>query len=276
MKILMKRLQNLYTKASAVAASLNGSTSTRRWQFTPALAAALCLLPMQHVAAQDYEFSKNLSLAGSPPVFNVYSLSADAEVEVHNDLMTANLVVQAEGSDAAELAESINETMAWAVEQMKVFQAISTETRDYQTRPRYDSSSARRIIGWYASQTLQLSTDDFEAAGLAIQTLQERLQVQGIKLSAKRETRRKSEDKLIKQALLAFKQRAELVQKSMNASGYGIIDVNITSDGFETPVYRERMLMDRASGAAVESAPAIEAGTSRVHVRVDGRIQLDK
>jgi len=227
------------------------------------------------LSAQGFNIRPSSSQPDAEPIFGVFALSADAEVEVPNDLMTAKLVVQAEGNDAAVLAEQINSTMVWAVEQMKQFQAIRTETRDYQTRPRYDNKSGRRIVGWYASQTLQLATDDFEAAGLAIQTLQERLQVQGIQLSAKRETRRKAEDQLIKYALVAFKQRARLVQQSMSSTGYRIVDVNISTDDFADPVHHDRMMMERTRSAAIETSPAIEAGTSRVHVRVDGRIQLD-
>jgi len=204
--------------------------------------------------------------------YNVFSLSASASAELDNDLMTATLVVQAEDKDAARLASKVNATMTWAINQLRPFSTISKKTRDYQTYPRYDSSQARRLIGWRAAQTLEIETDDFEAAGRAIQLLQERLQIQGTELRAKEVTRQRGSDALISEALNAFKARALLVQTNMGAPGYQIIDITIETDESSQPGYRAGAMSMRSMDAV--SAPAIESGTSRVGVQVHGRIQL--
>jgi predicted secreted protein len=165
--------------------------------------------------------------------------------------------------------------MGWAINKLRPFPTLNKKTRDYQTYPRYDSSQARRLIGWRATQTLQIETDDFEAAGKAIQLLQERLQVQGMRLSAKPESRKRALDALINEALDAFKQRARLVQRNMGSTGFRIIDLNIQTDRAMGPSYSDGVATAEIMRSAVVSEPAIEAGTSRVSVQVYGRIHLD-
>ncbi len=210
------------------------------------------------------------------PVYNVFSLHSEASAEVDNDLMIATLMVEAEDRDPAVLASKVNSAMSWAVNVLRPFGALKTKTRDYQTYPRYDSSKNRKLIGWRASQSIQIETDDFEAAGKAIQKLQERLQVKGIQLAAKPETRAAAADELINKALSTFKKRATLVQRNMGATGYKILDVNIQSDQPNRPMYDMAAVQyENMRSSAMVSEPAIEAGTSRVSVQIYGRVQLD-
>lgn len=209
-----------------------------------------------------------------PTLFNAFTFSTSASAEISNDLMTVTLLVQDEDKDSAVLANRINVTMAWALDTLKPYTSIKAKTRDYQTYPRYDSSQSRRLIGWRATQSLQLDTEDFEAAGKAIQQLQERLQVQGIKLSVKPASRELASNALIKRALFAFRGRAELIQDAMNAKSYRIVDVDIQTGNSSPALYDQapRMEMMRSS---VTNEPAIEPGSSRMSVQVYGRIQLD-
>lgn len=212
---------------------------------------------------------------GDEALYDVYSLSSEASAEVQNDLMIATLLVQQEDADPASLAEKVNSTMAWAIEQLGEFETLKVSTRDYQTYPRYDTSQVRRLIGWRATQSLQIETEDFGAAGQAIQKLQEKLQVQGIRHMARESTRRAASDALIAQALDAFKARAALIQDNMGAGGYKVLDVNIQTGESSAPMFTARAEMADMMRSSVATEPALEAGTSRVNVQVFGRVQLD-
>lgn len=208
------------------------------------------------------------------PQYDVYQLSASAQIDVPNDLMTVTMVAEATGSDAAVLANNINASMGWAVSKLKPFTAIDTRTLDYQTHPQYERGGSR-IKGWVASQSIRLETDNFEQAAKAIQLLQERLQVRGMYLSAKPATRKKAEDQLINTALSAFKARALLVQTNMGAPAYRVMNLSInTSDrgGRRSQSSNHRGAIEQLS---VSSAPVIESGTSQVSISVDGQIQLE-
>lgn len=209
-------------------------------------------------------------------LYDVIRLSTQASVDVDNDLMVVTLVVQEEDKDAASLANKVNTTMTWALESLKSYESIAVRSRNYQTYPKYNATNKRHLIAWSAKQSIELETDDFAAAGKAIQTLQERLQVQSINLSVKPATREKAVDVLIANALNAFKDRAALVQDNLNSSGFRILELDISTTRNAPPSQRSRVLsVDSYSTRAVESAPAIAAGSSSVQVQVQGRIQLD-
>lgn len=213
------------------------------------------------------------TLSIGEPQFDVFQLSADAQVEVDNDLMNVRLVVQATDPNAAQLANKINATMGWALLQLKPFTSIETQTLNYQTYPQYERNGTK-IKGWVANQTLQLETDDFENAGKAIQILQEKLQVQSMRLKAKVETRQKAEEKLINEAMNSFKRRADLVATNMGAGSFRVMNLSINTQGSGPQYGQYDNFRGAATRAAVESAPAIEAGTSTVTVNVNGQIQL--
>jgi predicted secreted protein len=189
--------------------------------------------------------------------------------------MVATLLVQAEDKDSAVLASKINASMSWAVNVLRPFGALKIKTRDYQTYPRYDSGGERKLIGWRGSQSIQIETDDFQAAGKAIQKLQARMQVQGLQLAAKAETRSAAADALIIDALSDFKNRASLIQRNMGATGYRILDVHIQSDQGGAAMYDSRSKGVEMMHSTAVAEPSIEAGTSRVRVQVYGRVQLD-
>lgn len=234
------------------------------------IVALLIALPIALVGAG---ISADVSADNNELNYDVIHLSASARSEVANDLMTVNMNAQAQGSDTSKLASEINNTMNWALSQLESFSDITARTRDYQTYPQYERNGSK-IRSWTASQTIELKSDNFEQAGKAIQLLQSRLQVQGMQLSAKPATTAQAEDKLINEALDAFKRRALLVQTNMDATGYRIVNLSINTNngGGPMPMHRGASY---DSVMSVESAPAIEAGTSSVTVRVDGQIQLD-
>ena len=94
-------------------------------------------------------------------------------------------------------------------------------------------------------------------------------------MSVKPVTRETASNALIKKALFAFKDRAQLVQETMSAKSYKIVDIDVQTGGTVGRMYDDqapRMEMMRSS---VASEPAIEAGSSRVSVQVRGRIQLN-
>jgi len=208
------------------------------------------------------------------PIYNVFSFSSEASAEVDNDLMIATLAVQAEDKDSGVLASKVNAAMSWAVNTLRPFPSLKKTTREYLTYPRYDTSQARRLIGWRATQTLLIETDDFKAAGKAIQKLQERLQVKNIRLTVKPATRKSASDALMNQALIAFKDRARLIQTNMGASDFRILDVNVQDQQGGYAASQSRGESYDMMRSAVVSEPAIEAGTSRVSVQVFGRVQL--
>ena len=87
------------------------------------------------------------------------------------------------------------------------------------------------------------------------------------------ERQREVEGELVAEVLAAFRKRAELVRKSLRASGYQLVSVSINTSGMSRPyLARAEMQMMRQADVA---PPALEAGTSRIQVSANGTIELD-
>ncbi len=203
-------------------------------------------------------------------LFDQYTLQASAEGEVENDLMVVYLQVQHEDRDAALLADKVNGDMNWALEQLKAYDQVDAQTRNYNTHPKYEQN---RITGWRSSQTLELKGVDFEQIKAALQILQSKLQVQRMLFQPSDKARKLVEDQLISQALENFKHRAKIIQQVMQADSYRIMQININTGNRPGRIRMEAQAATLSRSADVAPA-AIEAGQSNLTVSISGQIQL--
>ncbi len=199
------------------------------------------------------------------PLFNLVSLAAQAEREVPNDLLTAVLAAEAEGTDAAKLAQEVNQRMKRALDLGKGESAVRQRSGAYQTWP---VSEKGRIVRWRVRQELRLESADFAAASELIGKLQASLVLASLNLSVSNESRRQAENSLTVEAIAAFEERARVVRDAMKAKGYRVKELQI--GGGQSSPYPPGV---RAM-AMQSSAPAIEPGTSRILITVSGTVQL--
>lgn len=218
------------------------------------LAALLLVLPLAAPAHEERE-----------PLFNLVSLSAQAEREVANDLLSAVLAAEAEGADAAKLAAEVNRKMARALEAAQGVRSVRARSGGYQTWP---VSEKGRIVRWRVRQELRLESADFAAATALIGRLQQELVVASLAATVSDEAQRRAENALTAEALAAFEERARVVRDAMKVKGYRVQALQIGGGGGAP---RPMLAMQSRAEAA---APAIEPGTSRLQVTVSGTIQL--
>jgi predicted secreted protein len=197
------------------------------------------------------------------------SFRVEASREVQNDQVTAVLQAHAEGRDAAKLADDINRTMRWALQQVKAEKGVTPQSGNYRTYPVYEN---RKIIRWRGLQELRLESQDVAALGRLLGTLQARLQMQSMQFSVSTQARDTVEDALIAEALAAFRKRASLIAESLKASGYELLDINIGSAG-RPPIPIVPMRMESAARvrAAAVAPAAGEMGSSRFSIQVVAR-----
>lgn len=196
--------------------------------------------------------------------------SVESAREVENDWIRAVVGITAEDADAAALADGVNRSMAWALEQARAESAVQAKSGSYQTYPVHEKGRLRR---WRASQTLILEGGDSEAMTRLVGTLQERLQLVSFGFEVSREARERIEEELVAEVLAAFRARAERVRLALGARGYAIDEIALgTSGGAPPPIMRSRM---EAYAAAAPAPPAVEAGSSRVVVSANGSIVLE-
>lgn len=201
--------------------------------------------------------------------FNIVNLAAEQSRQVKNDVMVAVMQATAEKNSSAEAARAVNETMAWADAIISAREQIRHRTLNYQTRPVYRD---RIITGWTATQQVRFEGEDFDTLTTLIGTLQQQLQVVSMRFEVSDRKRTGEIDTLIVEALDAFTRKAELISRTMKAQDYRLVAVTVDENGDPPIAYRG--IVQAEAMSAVAAAPQVEAGDSKIAVRVAGSIQL--
>ena len=207
--------------------------------------------------------------ADTPLRYNQIHLQAQQSESVSNDTMHVTLAASGEQRVASKLATQINQDMEWALSVARDYEKVKAKTGSYQTwQIRHENVTK----GWRGQQELTLESKDVVGLSRLTGLLQEKLQVKSMRFTVSDETRTGVQNRLINTALDAFKQRASIIVENLQASGYRIVDIIISTTAQRPPVvYQSRM----ALSAADEAAPvAVDGGESDIRVTVSGSIEL--
>jgi predicted secreted protein len=199
------------------------------------------------------------------------SFAVERSRDVSNDWVTAVIGVSDEDSDAARLADRVNQTMRWALDTAKAAKGVAVKSGGYQTQPVYEKG---KIARWSASQDLVLEGSDVDALSELVGTLQQKLLLRSIGFSVSPAQQREIEDSLIDEALQAFQARAKRVAAGLSTRDYELVSLSIQTPNGGGPVP-----MFRARPMAMEAAPAppsFESGQSTLIVRIDATIELER
>jgi len=200
-------------------------------------------------------------------LFNRVYLDAQAERQVPNDEMRVVLATEHQGKSPADLAERVNRDMSWALDVVKSVKEVAAASGSYRTFPLYENNL---IVGWSATQELELTSTSMSRLTELTGKLQERLQVRDMQFRPTKATRDQHQEELMEEALAAFKRRAEIVSRHMPTKDYRIVELHVNAGGGPQPVMYERAMMKMDTG----SQPAVEAGTSLLIVTVSGNVQF--
>jgi len=205
----------------------------------------------------------------TPPRYNQVHLQAQQSEAVSNDTMHVTLNSYAEMQDSTRLAARINQDMEWALAKAKQYRDVKVSTGGYQTWPviRQEVTAA-----WRGQQDLMLESRDTETLSQLTGELQEKLKVKSMSFSVSDEQRIAVENRLIDDALNAFKVRARIVGDNLSAKGYRIVDINVGTSAQRPPVMYQARMATMAMEAS--DAVAVEGGESEVQVTVSGTIEL--
>ncbi len=202
--------------------------------------------------------------------YNLYHLSADAEDEIDNDIMKVTLLALHQALQSSEANKVVNKQMASALKTVKTTKGIHYETSNYQTQPVYQN---QQIVGWKASQQIELKSSDIDQLSNLVGKLQEELKISSMRFDVSKKVLQKTENVLSVEALNQFKERATLMQKTMGADSYQVVAINVNT-GMQRPPVRRTMMRAEMSMASDSASPSVEEGNSTINVKVSGQIQL--
>lgn len=213
------------------------------------------------------------ALAADELHYNQISLRAEVSQEVERDKMIVTLYTESQNSDPAKLAADITNTMNTALGQAREVKAVTLRQGSRNSYPIYDNKN-QKITGWRERAELRLESADFPALSKLTGELLNTLKMQNMDFAIADTTRKTSEDALLKDAVAAFKARAQLATDALGGKGYKIVNLNFNTNGYPMPYARNGAMMMKAAMADSAPTPEVEAGTSQVSMSADGVIEV--
>ena len=213
------------------------------------------------------------ALAADELHYNQISLRAEVSQEVARDLMIVTLYTEEQNADPAKLAAVVSTAMNKALGQARQVKDVTLRQGSRNSYPIYDDKG-QKITGWRERAELRLESSDFAALSKLTGELLGDLKMAGMDFAIATPTRKASEDALLKEAVNAFKARAQLTTEALGGKGYKIVNLNLNSNGYPQPYLRAPMMMKAAAMDAAPVTPQVEAGTSQVSMSADGSIEV--
>ncbi|MCQ4319830.1 SIMPL domain-containing protein [Stutzerimonas stutzeri] len=213
-------------------------------------------------------------LAGLPAVadeqhYNQISLRAEASREVAQDRMHVTLFTESQHEAPAQLAAQTTRTMNKALQRARQAKEVEVSQGSRSTYPVYEEKG-QQITAWRERAELRLESGDFAALSKLTGELMQDLKMGGMYFSVSDSIRQQNEDALLKDAVTAFRARAQLATEALGGSDYRIVNLNLGSGGGYQPVMRNFAMKSMDS----VPTPDVEAGTRQISINADGVIEV--
>ena len=207
---------------------------------------------------------------------NIVSFNDEVEKEVSRDLLQVTLFYQAEGTSLSTLNKTINEKLSKALSIAKSESAVEIKDHFRHTSVRYNNQGKQS--GWIDRVELVLESKDFQAISKVISELDGVMAVESTNALISSEKLMSLENELTQAALDKFKNKATLIQNSLNMKGYQILDLDVSSVNEQTMSPRPYM-MAMAKSADMSSMDSssdayLENGKEKIKARISARIAL--
>jgi predicted secreted protein len=197
------------------------------------------------------------------------NITAHAEREVDNDLMTVHLSVERRAAEVGQAVAEVNRLMRAALERASAEPSVDARSLSYSTSPVYDRDRTRvEPVSWQVTQVLELKGKDFEALTRLTGEMQKNgLAISQLFFSVSREARAVYQQELLAEAVGHWQRVAKDMAAAIGASHVFPKDLTLHDDGFPgpRPMLAMRMMDEMAA------SPALEAGQSALRVTVSGQ-----
>ena len=206
------------------------------------------------------------------------SFTVESEKNVERDLLRVSLFYQAEGNDLSALNKTMEEKMNKAIELTKAQSAVEIKDNSRNTWIRYNDKGKQQ--GWTARAELTLESKDSQALSTVVHELDGVLAIDSVSASVSREKLSSLENELTKEALAKFKDKALLLQESLQMKGYHTqsLDVSSANDSANDfrPYAAGAMMAKSFSYSDEKDETYTQSGKEKIKVSVNARIALLK
>jgi predicted secreted protein len=208
-------------------------------------------------------------LAWSDDAATLLNITAHAEREVANDLMTVHLSAELRAAEVATAAAEVNRIMRAALDRLEGVDGVDARSLSYTTFPVYDHEQSRtEAIAWQVSQVLEVTGKEFELLTELAGELQNLgLAITQIQFNLSPETRSSHRGELLVEAIGDWQRIAREMAAVIGGSHVTPKELTLHDDGFPGPRPMHAMARMDESFAG----PALEPGRSTLRVTVSGQ-----
>lgn len=207
------------------------------------------------------------------PRENLLSFSADARLEVVQDLLGITLTATREGIDAAAVQAQLKQVLDAALADAKLAAqpgAMEVRTGNFSLYPRHDKNG--RIDGWQGRAELVLEGKDAQRVAAAAGRLAG-MSVTSVGYGLSPELTDKHEAAVTAQAIQQYRARAAELARQFGYSGYTLGEVSVQTGqqgGNPRPMFRAQ----QAEMAMADAPVPTEPGKGVITATVSGSVRL--
>lgn len=213
------------------------------------------------------------SAQAAEPRFNQVSLRAQASTEVPHDLMSVTLYSEERGAEPNVIAEKVTAQLNQAVTSARKVEGIKISMGNRNSYPVYGEKN-QEITAWQERGEVRLESKDFTALSQLTGELLKELKMGGMQFAIAPETRREHEDKLLAEAISAFKARAKIATDALGGKSYKVVNLNLNTSNFPTPPMYMRAASAKYAMSEAADIPQVEGGNAQVTLSADGVIEV--
>ncbi|WP_312570795.1 SIMPL domain-containing protein [Stutzerimonas balearica] len=202
--------------------------------------------------------------------YNQVSLRAEVSQEVPHDRMQVTLYTESQHSDPAQLAGETTRTLNEALQRARQAKGVTVSQGNRSSYPVYEEKG-QRIVGWRERAEIRLESGDFAALSKLTADLMQSLKMADMQFSVSDAVAQKTEDALLKEAVAAFRARAQLATEALGGKDYRLVSLSLDGGGNFQPLRGPRM---KAAMMDAESMPEIEAGSRQITLNANGVIEV--
>ncbi|HCL75105.1 MAG TPA: hypothetical protein DIC26_04465, partial [Pseudomonas sp.] len=177
---------------------------------------------------------------------------------------------EAQNQNPAQLAAETTRTLNDALRRARKSEGVIVSQGSRSSYPVYEEKG-QQITGWRERAELRLESGDFAKLSSLTAELMQTLKMSGMHFSVSDPIRKQNEDALLKDAVAAFRARAQLATEALGGKDYKIVNLSLSNGGGYQPVMRSAAMKFSMDSAPV---PEVEAGTRQVNISADGVIEV--
>ena len=202
----------------------------------------------------------------------MFQFSAEASRTVEKDLMDVSLYSRKSGKSLVNLKNEVSVNLNKVLAAVKQYPEIEVKVDGISNRVNYNEKG--KVDGWIAEGYINLKSKNFLSIEKVLEGLSNQVAINDIRFSVSPETMKVLEDELTLEVIKRFKHKAEVVQKSLNAKGYQLVDVQLNTLNSEgTYGVRPMMAMDKSANYSEEMP--LEAGKEIISATASGKVKFE-